>query len=552
MSITDRLRRLALRPFLDAGAQSIRGDGDSENVAGFLGRYLDRHGPSLDTSLLRACAWAWTALEIVLAGPPWWERCRHRPDVEADHELQRNVTTFLEAEPAQAAGAHDPVWRRESQVQVQAARQTGVLTARPAPLAELLAAPLGQPLAEDRQDVEALAGEFHRRGYPGLARLLRLPGDEPPLVVTAARFFLQWQLADRPALSAGPLAPPSPLLTGARATAWGGLAAALERHGPRLEELLRLDSSASPESASPAQLTPAPWSHAGPQPERLERDAIQALAAVARTVRERPTAARQRVPPRSPRTQPLRRRWRVWTTAVLAVVLVLAGVGIYVVWKGSMPAEGPRTGDWKDLIPPVGATPQAAPLTAEELPRALADLRSTDPGRRRTAAARLARTPPSGQQATVARDLARLVQDRDAGVKLAAVEALGTWGTADSESLLVPLTGAYSGELRWAAIEALAKLGDDRGAAAIADRLKEPGDREEAGRVLRGMGAKAEKAVIGSLRSPDPAVRREACQLLEQIGTKESATPLEKATHDPDEGVRRAAEAALKTVRGRA
>jgi hypothetical protein len=547
VSISDSLCRLTLRPLLTAAAESVRGDGESGEVAGWLARYMDRDGALLDAALMRACAWAWTALEMVLAGPPWWQRCRQRPDVGADTGLQGQVATFLQTEQTPAAVGHDPVWRRECQEQLQAARQTRVLTEGTAPLTELVATPTG----EERPDIEAMADALHRRGYPALSRLLRLSGDGAPLVVTAARFFLEWQLADRPEVSADLPAVPSAGLTGRRATAWGGLAAALARHGPRLEELLRLESGAAVEVPGPAPLAPAPWSQAGPQPERLDREAVQALAAAARTVREVPDAGRPRAARRSPRTEPLRRRWRAWSTVVLAAVFVLATAGIYFVWKGSVPAEGPHTGDWKNAIPPVGTTPQAEPLPAEEVPRALADLRSVDPVRRRDAAARLVKTPPAGLRAVVARELGRLVQDRDAGVRLAAVEALGTWGTADSVPLLVPLTGNYNGELRWAAIDALAKLGDERGAEAIATRLKEPGDRQEAARALKGMGGKAEKAVVGSLRNADAAVRREACAVLEQVGTKESTRALEKATHDPDEGVRRAAEAALKAVRGR-
>jgi HEAT repeat protein len=241
----------------------------------------------------------------------------------------------------------------------------------------------------------------------------------------------------------------------------------------------------------------------------------------------------------------------LWSTTVLAVVLGLAAGGMYCVWKGSLVSKGPPAADWKQLIPPAGPTQKADPLSAEEFPRAAADLKSADPLRRRAAAARLAQTPPNEHRAEVARDLAPLAQEPDVGVGQAAVEALGVWGTGESVPLLVRLTRAYSGELRWAAIHALAKLGDASGAEAIATRLMEPGDRQEAARALEGMGAKAEKAVATLLRSSDAVVRREACQLLEKIGTKESVPALEKAGQDEDEDVRRAAATAVKAVQSR-
>jgi serine/threonine protein kinase len=199
------------------------------------------------------------------------------------------------------------------------------------------------------------------------------------------------------------------------------------------------------------------------------------------------------------------------------------------------------------------AREEPKPLSVEELPQALADLKSTDTSRRRTAAQRLSVTDPTivkEPSADLAPVLEGLLRDPDGPTRVAAAGALGPWGSRKNVEALVRVVNDPDGNLREAAMNSLACFKDERAAAAVAARLTDGWDRSRAGKALKAMGSLAEDAVLKYVpEGNDHWTRREACQVLQVIGTRKSIPTLEKAAADKDAFVAADAKAALNIVK---
>lgn len=100
--------------------------------------------------------------------------------------------------------------------------------------------------------------------------------------------------------------------------------------------------------------------------------------------------------------------------------------------------------------------------------------------------------------------------------------------------------------VRHEAIKALGKIKDPRGVEPIVQRLKEDGF--QAKDALKEMGAIAEPALIERLTNPDPDIRRNVCDLLKDIGGKDTLKAMQALPADPDFGVRVAAKNAMSNI----
>jgi HEAT repeat protein len=264
----------------------------------------------------------------------------------------------------------------------------------------------------------------------------------------------------------------------------------------------------------------------------------EAPTRVGRTVR-RPSRSEveEKDEPRTPRRSrpapaPRRRLWP-W-----ALCLVAAGVvGLCILPRSTL-----------DNLPGLSALSrltQPSPLNPEEFPAALADLKSVDSSRRRTAAQRLTRTEPNDQRAEVATSLEAALRDPDPRTRTAVAQALGVWGTVENVPALARLIGDFDGHVRAATMSSLSRFPDERAATAIASRLSDSWDSAAASQALQGMGAPAEKAVRGYLANGDHRTKLAACQILRVVATKESVPALQAAARDPDLYVAQAAKDAL-------
>ena len=92
----------------------------------------------------------------------------------------------------------------------------------------------------------------------------------------------------------------------------------------------------------------------------------------------------------------------------------------------------------------------------------------------------------------------------------------------------------------------LGKIQGCRASEPIAERLSEDGF--EAEDALKAMGSVAEPTLIEKLKSPDTETRRRACNILKEVGGKETLEAMQSLPADSDFSVRVAAQNAMKAI----
>lgn len=194
------------------------------------------------------------------------------------------------------------------------------------------------------------------------------------------------------------------------------------------------------------------------------------------------------------------------------------------------------------------------PPPAADVARALDDLNSPDRNRRKGGAEQLARAlaPLPERRAEVAKALEAQLTETNLWLHRAAAQALVIWAGPENLSGVVAALGNRDSLTRHAALEVLVKFKDPATLPAIAALLANLGDRGEASRALKSMGAAAEKVVVGYLEHQDVFVRAEACNILKDIGTVECLPMLTTlASRDMNSLSGRAARDAIKQVESR-
>jgi HEAT repeat protein len=163
---------------------------------------------------------------------------------------------------------------------------------------------------------------------------------------------------------------------------------------------------------------------------------------------------------------------------------------------------------------------------------ALAGLRSGDDTRKNQAVAWLQQAPPEPQRgAEVAQALEPLLDDFDVFLRDPAAQALARWAVRENVPLLIRMLNSGNGATRGSAMDALARLKDPRGLAALAGRLADFSDRGHAGQVLQTVGPAAEKEVVRYYFDRDGGTRDEARRLLGVYRTQD-AVILDQAIAD--------------------
>jgi hypothetical protein len=190
-------------------------------------------------------------------------------------------------------------------------------------------------------------------------------------------------------------------------------------------------------------------------------------------------------------------------------------------------------------------------LAGDDLDSLLTAVKNGDGFVQREAMTRLARMEPTDRRAEVAKALEPFVTAGEHFTRIAACEALAVWGDKSNVPALIQSLNNQDVFARKAAMEALAKMKDERGYEAVAKRLTEHIDRMSASRALQDIGSGAEPYVIKLLTDSDWGVRMEACKVLRAIGTKKSTRALRSATFDSNVLVRREATDALVAVQNR-
>jgi HEAT repeat protein len=163
---------------------------------------------------------------------------------------------------------------------------------------------------------------------------------------------------------------------------------------------------------------------------------------------------------------------------------------------------------------------------------ALAAVRSGDDTRKNQGVAWLQQAPPDPQRgAEVAQALEPLLDDPDPFLRDPAAQALGRWAVKDNVPTVLRMLNSDSGAQREAAMDALARIKDPRGTAALAGRLNNFSDRGHASQALQALGAAAEKEVVRYYFDRDGATRDEARRVLGVYRTKD-AVILDQAVAD--------------------
>ncbi len=144
---------------------------------------------------------------------------------------------------------------------------------------------------------------------------------------------------------------------------------------------------------------------------------------------------------------------------------------------------------------------------------------------------------------------------KDEATRTTAARALVPWGTTENvPGLITQLSGPTIVRDRGPAMEALGRIKDPKGLAAVASRLPDHWDQGKVVEVLKAAGPAAEAAVFPYVQSQDRKdhfTRIEACKLLAAIGTEKSIPVLEEARKSQDHFVQREAEAAVKAIKAR-
>jgi hypothetical protein len=219
--------------------------------------------------------------------------------------------------------------------------------------------------------------------------------------------------------------------------------------------------------------------------------------------------------------------------------------------KQANPTGGNPPGKSRGKVPPM---PVRIPLSEADLDHNLQELRSPEAFPRHIAADRIGQAEPiSKRRGQVLNALRPLLEDKDDGVRTAAIKAMAAWADLRDSRVnadLIRLLDDSNVFIRWATLDALGTRGTPQTAAGVARVLRK--ERLVGMNALRHMGAVAAPALIPYLQDEDAGLRVDVCRLLKDIGTKHSLKPLEHtAAQDKDEGVRREAQAAIAAIQNR-
>jgi hypothetical protein len=159
----------------------------------------------------------------------------------------------------------------------------------------------------------------------------------------------------------------------------------------------------------------------------------------------------------------------------------------------------------------------------------------------------LLQTPPDRQQRDTVEAVKGVLNFGTPELKIEALKVLALWGQPQDAASVTSLLDARWPGMAVQAVKTLGQLKGPAAAQALADQLGKS-QHDAVAAELRGFGKDAEKPLLARIKSDDPRVRKQVCELLGDIGTAESLPALREAADDADPGVRDAAAAALEKL----
>jgi serine/threonine protein kinase len=247
-----------------------------------------------------------------------------------------------------------------------------------------------------------------------------------------------------------------------------------------------------------------------------------------------------------------------------------------VAWPGGLPAP-PQPSEVKPIKPEefkeVLATLEKKP-SLEQLRGLAARLAVTDPTPKQKADHKevndaralgdagpdrklnLQRMEDNDEILQVSKALNRLLgNDAPPADKKLAAQAMQKWGAEANVEALIPFAGGNEEGIFDRRIEvhkALAAIGDERGVAAVASQLPSPWDRPRGtAKALIAFGPKADREVRKYLEKDDPPTQQAACEVLKEVGTRESLPALRRLLISRNPFLRQAADAAIRAIDAR-
>jgi len=196
--------------------------------------------------------------------------------------------------------------------------------------------------------------------------------------------------------------------------------------------------------------------------------------------------------------------------------------------------------------PPPGRREPDIPADADAVSKSLIQIKADAIQTKKDGLNRLMRMQPDARVAEVVKAVLPLLQDDDGFLVTDAINVLVIWNTPEVVPELAKRTTDNRFNVRHEAIKALGKLRDPRGVEPVVQRIKEDGFQAED--ALKEMGSMAEPALIERLTNPDAGVRRRVCEILKEIGGKETLKAMMALPADPDLGVRMAAKDAMSSI----
>jgi len=230
MKIVQSLSVLSLRPLLGTAGAVAAPDGTP--AADFWKRRLAEQGQRSATVLERTSDRAWKALEVALAGVPWWNRCRVLLEPGEDLALGDPVEAYLSSVTLPDG---EEAERLQCLADLRAARRAELLSGANE-LETVADLAVNGQVPDDGSAMGAIAGALREAGFTSLANFMGQRTGDTPFLASAARWFLRHAIEADPDLSTG--APSLESVIPEPAVRFLALAEVLDRHEARLELLL--------------------------------------------------------------------------------------------------------------------------------------------------------------------------------------------------------------------------------------------------------------------------------------------------------------------------
>jgi len=207
------------------------------------------------------------------------------------------------------------------------------------------------------------------------------------------------------------------------------------------------------------------------------------------------------------------------------------------------------------LAPPVPTQPIAPTpariLTGADLDKVRQDLKSDDLDTRRGAIRQLSLAKVENPPDELVSAVAALAMDRDMYVQATAASFLAEHATAAQVPVLLKLLRGTDWSSRQNVVKALGRLKDPAAIQPLVDVLAaNPSMAQmDLNNALIQFGPAAEPAVLKLFVEKNTETRRQACVILQQIGTTNSLPALENLAGDPDQSLSQAAADTIRLIK---